>query len=120
MEELLRFNGFLVRREDRFLSASKGSIRVLVRIEGERETIDGSYIEEVRKALEGKDVNRIRAASEELQQAFARVSEAAYQQAAGAAGEQAGTPTGRPGGPEGPSAEGGDEGVIDAEFKESD
>jgi len=59
VEELLRFNGFLVRREERFLSASKGSIRVLVRIEGERETIDGSYIEEVRKAAEGRGADRI-------------------------------------------------------------
>jgi hypothetical protein len=59
VEELLRFNGFLVRREERFLSASKGSIRVLVRIEGERETIDGSYIEEVRRAAEGRGADRI-------------------------------------------------------------
>ena len=76
-----------------------------------------SAIAEVRKALEGDDMDRLRAASEQLQSVFARISEMAYQQAAeqqaGAAAE---------GGPPGqqPGGEGGDEGVIDAEFRESD
>jgi molecular chaperone DnaK len=76
-------------------------------------------IEEVRKALESKDVERVRAASEQLQQAFSRVSEAAYKQAA-AAGQQAGAGAETPGGDAEPGAEGEDEGVIDAEFQESE
>ncbi|UCC68240.1 MAG: molecular chaperone DnaK [Armatimonadota bacterium] len=77
-------------------------------------------IEEVRKALESQDVNRVRTASEQLQQAFARVSEAAYKQAAGAAGGQPGSPTDTPAGGKEAGGEGEDEGVIDAEFRESD
>jgi molecular chaperone DnaK len=77
-------------------------------------------IEEVRKALEGQDVERIRSAADELQRAFARVSELAYQQAAGSQAAGAGA---KPGGGETEQAggeEGGDEGVIDAEFQESE
>jgi molecular chaperone DnaK len=76
-----------------------------------------SAIAEVRKALEGDDMDRIRAASEQLQSVFARISEMAYQQAAE---QQAGAPA--EGGPAGqqPGGEGGDEGVIDAEFRESE
>jgi len=68
-------------------------------------------VDRVRKALEGGDIADIRAAADELQRAFARVSEAAYRQAAGA---QASSAEGQP------RQEGGDEGVIDAEFRESD
>ena len=77
-------------------------------------------IEEVRNALEGQDVERIRSAADELQRAFARVSELAYQQAAGSQAAGAGA---KPGGGEAEQAggeEGGDEGVIDAEFQESE
>ncbi len=78
-------------------------------------------IEGVRKALEDGDVSRVRAATEQLQQAFSRISEAAYKQAAETAGqEQAGGPTDESGGQE---TEGGgeeDDGVIDAEFRESE
>ena len=77
-------------------------------------------IEEVRKALESSDAARIRAASDELQKSFARISEAAYKQAADAAGQQAQTPAEGPGEGETSGPEGGDEGVIDAEFRESD
>jgi hypothetical protein len=59
VEELLRFNGFSIRREERFLSASKGSIRIMVRIESEVETLTGSYIEEVRKASGDDGYDRI-------------------------------------------------------------
>ncbi len=59
VEELLRFNGFLIRREDGFFSASKGSIRVLVRVEGERETVDETYIEELRRAADGRGADRV-------------------------------------------------------------
>ena len=77
-------------------------------------------IEEVRKALESQDINRVRTASEQLQQAFSRVSEAAYKQAAGAAEGQAGSPTDASAGGKEAAGEGEDEGVIDAEFRESD
>jgi len=76
-----------------------------------------SAIAEVRKALEGDDMDRLRAASEQLQSIFARISEMAYQQAAEQQGGAA--PEGGPAGQQ-PGAEGGDEGVIDAEFRESD
>ena len=83
-----------------------------------REAAQGA-ITEVREALESKDVNRIRTAADRLQQAFAEVSQAAYQ-AAGEQQQAAGaSPTGGEAS-EAPGAEGGDEGVIDAEFTESD
>jgi hypothetical protein len=59
VEELLRFNGFLIRREDGFFSASKGSIRVLVRVEGERETVDEAYVEELRRTADGRSADRV-------------------------------------------------------------
>ncbi len=86
---------------------------------GEREKAQQA-IDAVKKALEGQDIERIRTAADELQRAFAKVSELAYQQAAGAQTAGAGT---RPEGGEPSQAaggEGGDEGVIDAEFRESD
>ena len=75
-------------------------------------------VNDVRQALEGKDIERIRSAADRLQQVFAELSQAAYQQAAGAA---AGSPSAQEGArPGGEPGEGGDEGVIDAEFSESD
>jgi len=59
VEELLRFNGFLIRREDGFFSASKGSIRVMVRVEGERETVDEAYVEELRRSADGRGADRV-------------------------------------------------------------
>jgi molecular chaperone DnaK len=77
-----------------------------------------SAIGEVRKALEGKDIDLIRSAADRLQQTLAEVSQAAYEQAAStAAGASTATEGPPPGGAPG---EGGDEGVIDAEFRESD
>jgi len=76
-----------------------------------------SAIKEVRESLEGQDIARIRAAADRLQQVFAEVSQAAYQQAA-SAGQPAGGPGTTPPGQE--PGEGGDEGVIDAEFTESE
>jgi molecular chaperone DnaK len=76
-------------------------------------------IKEVREALEGEDAARIRAAADRLQQTFSEVSQAAYQQAA-AGQEAAGAPSGEAGAAEERRPEGGDEGVIDAEFRESD
>jgi hypothetical protein len=54
VEELLRFNGFSIRREERLLAASKGSIRIMVRIESDVETLTGTYIEELRR-MAGED-----------------------------------------------------------------
>ena len=59
VEELLRYNGFSIRREERFLSASKGSIRIKVRIESEVETLTGTYIEEARRDAGGESFDRI-------------------------------------------------------------
>jgi len=75
-------------------------------------------IEEVRKSLESNDAARTSSAAEELQRAFARVSELVYQQAAG---QQAEAPT-EGGAPEDGKRgdEGGDEGVIDAEYREGE
>ncbi len=75
-------------------------------------------IDEVRKALESKDAARVKAAADELQREFAKVSELAYQQASGAQTAGAGTRPETPGQQGG--SEGGDEGVIDAEFRESE
>lgn len=74
-------------------------------------------INEVRQALESNDMARIRTAADELQKAFAELSQAAYQQA----GQQTATGAPSEGGGAGqePGA-GGDEGVIDAEFRESE
>ncbi|UCC93353.1 MAG: restriction endonuclease [Thermoplasmata archaeon] len=59
VEELLRFNGFSIRREERFLAASKGSIRIVVRIESDAETLTGTYIEELRKSAGEDGFDRI-------------------------------------------------------------
>ncbi|MBN1457891.1 MAG: molecular chaperone DnaK [Armatimonadetes bacterium] len=76
-------------------------------------------IKEVREALEGTDANRIRQAAERLQQVFAEVSQAAYQQAASSQ-EQAGEGAASATAGEEAGQEEGDEGVIDAEFRESE
>jgi molecular chaperone DnaK len=65
-------------------------------------------IKEVREALEGEDLERIKSRTEALQQAFHRVSEQVYQQAAQTAGAD--------GAGSGATADGaGDEEVVDAE-----
>lgn len=71
-----------------------------------------SAISEVRSAINANDVDRIRRATDELQQASYKLSEIMYQQAAGA--EATTTATGATAGGEST----GEEGVIDAEFKE--
>jgi molecular chaperone DnaK len=75
-------------------------------------------IDAVKKALESQDMDRIRSAADELQRAFAKVSEQAYQQAAGSQAAGAGARPG-PDQTQEPGGEGGDEGVIDAEFRET-
>jgi molecular chaperone DnaK len=76
-------------------------------------------IKEVREALEGTDATRIRQAADRLQQVFAEVSQAAYQQAAGSQEQPGADAEGAAAGEEA-GQESGDEGVIDAEFRESD
>lgn len=71
-----------------------------------------SAISEVRSAINANDVDRIRRATDELQQASYKLSEIMYQQAAGA--EASATATGATAGGEST----GEDGVIDAEFKE--
>jgi molecular chaperone DnaK len=74
-------------------------------------------IAEVRSALESGDSSRIRIAADRLQEAFGKVTEIAYQRASSqqpGAGAEAGGPS-EEGGPAG-----GDEGVIDAEYRESE
>jgi molecular chaperone DnaK len=80
---------------------------------GDRDEVQ-SALDELKKALESDDEGPIRAASEKLQRVFGRVTESAYQRAAGSRSE-AGGPR-----PEERGPEGGDEGVIDAEFRESE
>ncbi len=73
-----------------------------------------SAIKDVRDAIESNDTARISQASEALQQASYKLSEMMYQAASGGAQE-----AGQPGPEAGVGAQpGGDEGVIDAEFKE--
>ncbi len=86
---------------------------------GEREAAQEA-IEEVRRALESGNAARIRAAADQLQRVFARVSEVAYQQAAGGAGAQAGSRSETTGPREESGRGDDDEGVIDAEFRESE
>jgi molecular chaperone DnaK len=74
-----------------------------------------SAISEVRAALNTEDLDRVRRASDELQQASYKLSEMAYQ---AAAGQQAGGPGAEAGAAAGTEAPEGEEGVIDAEFKE--
>jgi molecular chaperone DnaK len=74
---------------------------------GARQEIE-TAIKEVREALEGEDLERIKSRTEALQQAFHRVSEQVYQQAAQTAGAD--------GAGSGATADGaGDEEVVDAE-----
>jgi molecular chaperone DnaK len=77
-------------------------------------------LKEVREALEGSDLNRIRQAADRLQQAFAEISQAAYQQAASSQQQEAGATAEGGDAAEDAGQGSGDEGVIDAEFRESD
>jgi len=72
-----------------------------------------SAISEVKAALNADDIDRIRRACDALQQASYKLSEIMYQQASAGTGTQTGTSTGSQ-----QEQQPGDEGVIDAEFKE--
>jgi len=70
---------------------------------------------DVREALKSNDMSRIKTATERLQQESYKLSEMLYQQASQQAGT--GAAAGSTGSTETTSGSGGDEGVIDAEFK---
>ncbi len=89
------------------------------KVPAEKQAAAQGAIEEVRQALQGQDIARIRAAADRLQQAFAEVSQAAYEQAAGATAGAAGPAESQGPGASGSEGGGGDD-VIDAEFRESE
>ena len=75
-------------------------------------------LEALKEALKGSDINAIKAKQEELQKAFYAVSEKVYKEAAAAqqaAGAQAGPDMG---GQQAGSGNGGDDNVVDADYKE--
>jgi molecular chaperone DnaK len=74
-----------------------------------------SSIQEVREALNSNDTARIKAATDKLQQDSYKLSEILYQQASQQPGAGPEEPAGTAQGPT--ETGGGDEGVIDAEFK---
>jgi molecular chaperone DnaK len=75
---------------------------------------------QLNEAIKGEDVQRIRQLTEELQNAFHAISQQVYaQQQQGAAGPQAPGADGHQAGPAGPTGEGGDEDVIEGEFREA-
>ncbi|NJN03109.1 MAG: molecular chaperone DnaK [Leptolyngbyaceae cyanobacterium SL_1_1] len=83
----------------------------------DKEKIEGQ-VKDLREAIASEDFDKIKTLTTELQQALYTVSSNLYQQgdgaAAGAPGEDAGTPE------NGTSATGGEDDVIDAEFSETD
>ena len=89
------------------------------KIAAEKREAAEAAVKGVREALESKDINRIRTAADRLQQTFADVSQAAYEAAASERQAAGASPAGGEASEE-PGAEGGEEGVIDAEFTESD
>ena len=75
-------------------------------------------LDALKEALKGSDINAIKAKQEELQKAFYAVSEKVYKEAAAAqqaAGAQAGPDMG---GQQAGSGNGGDDNVVDADYKE--
>jgi len=90
------------------------------KIAAEKREAAETAVKDVREALESKDINRIRTAADRLQQTFAEVSQAAYEAAASERQAAGASPAGGQASEEQPGAEGGEEGVIDAEFTESD
>lgn len=77
--------------------------------ESEKEPVERA-IQDLKDARESKDISRIKSASEVLQQASYRMAEVMYKNVAG-------TPEGAPEAG-GPSAPGGSDGAVDAEFTE--
>jgi molecular chaperone DnaK len=90
------------------------------KISEENKTAIDTAIAEGRQALESQDDDRIKAAIEKLEAEAHRIASVMYQQAGGgggAAGPGAGPE--QPGGGREPAGGGKDEGVIDAEFEET-
>ena len=84
---------------------------------GEKADINAK-LDALKEALKGSDINAIKAKQEELQKAFYAVSEKVYKEAAAAqqaAGAQAGPDMG---GQQAGSGNGGDDNVVDADYKE--
>ncbi len=73
-------------------------------------------LEKLREALKGDDTASIEAAEEEVQQASMKIGEAMYARAGAAQGED-GDPVGAAANPQGSAADGGDDTVVDAEFR---
>ena len=75
-------------------------------------------LDALKEALKGSDINAIKAKQEELQKAFYAVSEKVYKEAA-AAQQAAGAGAGPDmGGQQAGSGNGGDDNVVDADYKE--
>ena len=78
-----------------------------------------SALENLREALKGEDTASINAAVEEVQQASMKIGEAMYAKAGAAQGED-GDPVGAAAGPQASTGDGGDDTVVDAEFRATD
>ena len=78
-----------------------------------------SALENLREALKGEDTASINAAVEEVQQASMKIGEAMYAKAGAAQGED-GDPVGAAAGPQASNGDGGDDTVVDAEFRATD
>ncbi len=77
-------------------------------------------VEAVRTALKGDDLAAVRSTSESLVEQLQKVSTAAYQASSAASGEQpAGGGEDQSGGPSSRTDQGGDEGVVEGEYKEA-
>lgn len=76
-------------------------------------------LEALKEALKGSDIEAIKAKQEDLQKAFYAISEKVYKDAA-AAGQAAGAQGAGPdmGGQPAGGGNGGDDNVVDAEYKE--
>ncbi len=80
--------------------------------EDERSKIK-QQIDDLRGAIQANDLEKIKQLNDELQQSIYSVSSKAYETAGAAPGAEAG-------GTDGPSAGGGEEDIVDAEFRPSD
>ena len=88
-------------------------------IPAEDRTAVESALENLREALKGEDTASINAAVEEVQQASMKIGEAMYAKAGAAQGED-GDPVGAAAGPQASTGDGGDDTVVDAEFRATD
>jgi molecular chaperone DnaK len=82
--------------------------------QSDRTSVEGA-LSDLREALKGSDISRIRNAREHLEQVWQPVAASLYSQA----GASQGNPGGGYGGSTGPTS-GGNDDVVDAEFRSSD